>query len=158
MSHAPAPFNDSSADGYFQIYEGGENALNDSRTSYDGRASMNESLKRKATVDIEKSNRFKEEYYESLLNKSVNRHEALDLFLLLDEENDQFLKYEELKAMWPIIENLHEVDRGPLKTEEEFKEKFDSFGKFQMDRRTFNEFVDSIEIDVRKVRDKFYAH
>ena len=54
---------------------------------------MNEYLKRKATVEIEKSNRFKEEYYESLLNKSVNRHEALDLFLLLDEEYDQFLKY-----------------------------------------------------------------
>ena len=116
VSHAPAPSNGSSADGYFQIYEGGGNSLNDSATSFDGTPSMNESLKRKATVDIEKSNKHKEDYYESLLNKSVNRHEALDLFLLLDEENDQFLKYEELKSMWPIMEKFHEINLGSLKT------------------------------------------
>lgn len=42
-----------------------------------------------------------------MLNDSVNRADALDLFLLLDWENDQFLKYDELKCMWPIMEKLN---------------------------------------------------
>ena len=79
------------------------------------------SLARKAAVDVEKTNKHKEEYYESLLNKSVNRHDALDLFLLLDHENDQFLKYVEIEDIWPIIADLNEVDRGTLTSEEEFK-------------------------------------
>lgn len=90
------------------------------------------------------------------MNKSPNRHCALDLFLLLDHENDQFLKYEELKEIWPVMDKFSEVDRGIIKTEEQLKEKFDSFGKFQMDGATFNEFIDSTEVNVAKLRDRFY--
>lgn len=56
----------------------------------------------------------KDAYYEELLNKSPNRLEALDLFLLLDHENDQYLKYDELKTIWKYIQKFDEKDQGAV--------------------------------------------
>ena len=72
----------------------------------------------------------KDEYYQTLINKSPNRLEALDLFLLLDHENDQFLKYVEVKMIWKYIDKFDEKDKGLIKSEEDLKEIFESFGKF----------------------------
>ena len=98
----------------------------------------------------------KDDYYQRLVNKSPNRLEALDLFLLLDNENDQFLKYVEVQMMWKYISKFEEKDKGQIKSEEDLKEIFESFGKFQMERTTFNQFADKAEFNVGKVRDKLY--
>ena len=80
-------------------------------------------------MDLETKNQMKEDYLKSLLNQSPNRPEALDLFLLLDQENDQFLKYEEIESIIKIILDFKdENDRGKIKTETDFKEMFESFG------------------------------
>ena len=63
----------------------------------------------------------KEDYYQSLLNKSQNRLEALDLFLLLDNENDQYLKYNELKVIWKYVEKFDEKDKGTILTESDLE-------------------------------------
>lgn len=93
---------DDAVDGHFHLYEGG---LNTSKTGALNK-SLNQSLDQGAKLDEETHNRLKEEYYSSLLNKSPTRLEALDLFLLLDHENDQFLKYGEIKTIWKYIEKL----------------------------------------------------
>ena len=60
-----------------------------------------------------------EEHYKSMLNTSSNREAALDIFLMLDWENDQYLKQEEIEPMWHFIEKLSEADRGKITSKEE---------------------------------------
>ena len=43
-----------------------------------------------------------------------------------------------------------------IKSEEDLEQIFESFGKFQLDRTSFNEFVDKAEFNVKLVRDKIY--
>ena len=76
--------------------------------------------------------------------------------MLLDEENDQFLKYDEIDQILPFILNLDKKDRGIIESEEDFRNAFESLGKFQLDRKTFNEFVDKANFNAGLVRDKLY--
>ena len=92
----------------------------------------------------------------SILNDSPNRHAALDLFLMLDEENDHYLKFDEIKVIWPVIEKLPKEDQGKISSEEDLKTNFNHFGNFQLDKTLFNKFIDRCEFNVEKVRDKFY--
>lgn len=105
------------------------------------------------SFDPEKLEKLRQEYLMSLTNKSDNRHEALDLFLMIDVENDQFLKFEEVLTIWPMIKSLSDGDRGKIQSEEDLRENFEFFEHHQIDRQTFNKFVDRCEFNVAKVRD-----
>lgn len=94
-----------------------------------------------------------EEYFNSLLNKSPTRLESLDLFLLLDNENDQYLKHTEIEIIWPIIQELKPEDQGDVTSKQALIDKLEATGKFQLDARAFNEFVDDCKFNVVKVRD-----
>lgn len=72
---------------------------------------------------------------EKLLNmtdqqKSINRHTSMDLFLLLDRENDMYLKQTELLPLFHEIQKLKESDRGNANTEQDFIKEFRSFGQY----------------------------
>ena len=85
-------------DGQNYSFEGGDDKRNSMMNS-----SLNKSLDKSANFDEDATAKVREDYYQSLLNKSPNRIESLDLFLLLDDENDQFLKYSEIRQIWPFI-------------------------------------------------------
>ena len=85
-------------DGQNYSFEGGNGKRNSMMNS-----SLNKSLDKSANFDEDATAKVREDYYQSLLNKSPNRIESLDLFLLLDDENDQFLKYSEIRQIWPFI-------------------------------------------------------
>ena len=74
-------------DGVISVYEGGDKGgLNDSKVAL--LSSLKGSGHLNAVVDQEKQKKMQDDYYQSLLNKSPIRLEALDMFLLLDVEND----------------------------------------------------------------------
>lgn len=77
--------------------------------------------------------------------------------MLLDQENDQYLKLEEIEPMWPIIEGLEPSDRGRLNSKEDLIEQFKKHGQFQINQKTFNQMMDETEVNVSKVRDRLYS-
>lgn len=94
---------------------------------------------------------------EELRNKSENRLEALDLFLLLDHENDHFLKFEEISTIYPFIEKMSKKeDKGKIHSLEDLRENFEFFEHLQIDKSTFNKFVDRCGFNVGIIRDNFY--
>ena len=98
------------------LFEGGDD---DERTAINKslNSSMNQSLKEKLLNMTDQQ-------------KSINRHTSMDLFLLLDRENDMYLKYTELLPLFDEIQELKESDRGNAKTEQDFIKEFRSFGQY----------------------------
>jgi len=43
---------------------------------------------------------------------------------MLDQENDQYLKLEEIKPMWPFIEKLDAKNRGNINSMEDLIDHF----------------------------------
>jgi hypothetical protein len=82
----------------------------------------------------ERIEELRKEHLKSILNASPNRHAALDLFLMLDEENDHYLKFDEIAVIWPVIEKLPKEDQGKITSLEDLQKNFNDFGNFQIDR------------------------
>lgn len=95
-------------------------------------------------------------FYESQINKSPNRHASLDIFLMLDQENDQYLKLEEIEPMWPFIEKLDEKNQGQIHSKQDLAEHFNKHKQYQINQRTFNEFMDETGMNVPLVRNMMY--
>ena len=75
---------------------------------------------------------------------------------MLDQENDQYLKLEEIEPMWPFIARLGAKHQGKLQSKEDLTEHFNKHKQFQINQRTFNEFLDETEVDVPRVRQMLY--
>jgi hypothetical protein len=91
-----------------------------------------------------------------MLNKSPNRIASLDIFLMLDWENDQYLKQVEVEPMWDFVEKLNEKDRGKITSKDELIKFFRKHQYFQIGVSTFNELLDESEVNVSKLRDAMY--
>ena len=81
----------------------------------------------------------------------------LDIFMLLNTNNDGYLDYEETKQLREVIMNLpEEKDRGIIKKEEDFSEIFWSYKKYNVDAFTFKDMIDKMNIDYVKVNEALY--
>ena len=76
---------------------------------------------------------------------------ALDIFMLLNKNNDGFVGLDECKPLWDIILILpNNVDRGRVHTAQNFEEIFLKLNRYNLDVIRFKEFVDKLEINILK--------
>ena len=82
---------------------------------------------------------------------------ALDIFMLLNKNNDGYIDYSETKSLRNVIMNLPDQDdRGQIKKEDDFLEIFRSFNRYNVDALTFKEILDKMRVNYAKVNDALY--
>jgi hypothetical protein len=84
-------------------------------------------------------------------------NKALDIFMLLNKNNDGYIHYEETDVLSDAILVLpNKEDRGKIESKDKFKEIFNSLNLYNVDPRHFMNLLDEMQINTEKVHDALY--
>ena len=82
---------------------------------------------------------------------------SLDIFLLLNRNNDGYIQFEETQRLQDVILKLpNKDDRGRVDSAETFKAIYSSLNLYNIDAIRFKELLDKLEIDITKVAGALY--
>lgn len=86
-----------------------------------------------------------------------NMMEALNIFMLLNDNNDGYIQYEETKDLRKVILALkNKEDKGVIDSDEKFKEIFYSLNLYNIDIQNFKYILDKMQINIKKVSEDLY--
>ena len=91
------------------------------------------------------------------LHYEPNIENALDIFMLLNKNNDGYIDFDETEPLRKVMMNLiDEKDRDAIKNDEDFYKVFKSYNRYNVDALTFKEILDEVRIDYKKVNESLY--
>jgi hypothetical protein len=86
-----------------------------------------------------------------------NYIDAVNIFMLLNHQNDGYLDYDSMKDLIAVITSQKNIDdQGKIYTDIQFKEMFDALGKKNVDIDTFKLLLDDTQINISNVSNELY--